>query len=454
MKLDDNELTIPVNKPVRRGDKVLIYKTSPHNNLSHIFRVKHDSHKENGKFQMHLYDKININNPVNLKELKNNDSLNHWQNYFKKNFYEVPLCNWGQIIGLILQKNPKIVKPFEAEGCYGPHNEGFPLNHKNRLLKFIKNLKNFDLFSFNEEETKYKVILPLLHHLGWNFNDLCQVFPEYKVRHSTRKVDYLLTDHRSNKIFIEAKKPDVNLDEVKCQIIQYCASKNIDLGIITNGIQWRFYKLDYYDNDLGAIKNWKKDEIDLLEDDNKHIFHMLISIFWNENTCSLGHLYGNKGLNHTLLEVKRIKNQQRHLYNESAIKQVIVLPILEDLGWNINSDIVFDDHKDGRKIDYVLGKGANRIFIEVKALLEDLDKYDILEKHEEHLLRFGDNAGLDFGVLTNGDIWKFYHLKTRDRIKIKITDKDIDSSIYMLHELLSKDKVLSRENIDYLENMA
>ena len=452
VKLDKDEITIPVNKPVRSGDKVLIYKSSPHNNLSHIFRVKHDSYKENGKYQMHLYEKITINNPVTLKELKKNYSLNHWQNYFKKNFYEVPLCNWGQIIGSIIQKNPNIVEPFEAEGCYGPHNEGFPLNHKNELLKFIKNIENLDLYSFDEEETKYKIILPLLYHLGWNTYDLRQVFPEYKVRHSTQRVDYLLTNHQSNKLLIEAKKPDVNLDDVKCQLIQYCASKNIYLGILTNGIKWRFYNVDYYGCDLGAIKTWNKDEINLLEDNPEYIFNKLINIFWNGNTCSEGYLYGNKGLKQILSEFK--KNHEKSCYNESAVKQVIVLPLLIDLGWNITSEIIFDDLKNGKKIDYVLGNGKNRIFVEVKSLGDDLGVHDILEKHEEHLLRYGDNAGLDFGVLTNGDIWKFYRMKTRDRIKIKITDEDIDTTMYGFIALLSKNNVLSGENIDYLEKKA
>src|SRR5690606_25112880 len=87
MDLDNEELTIPVNKQVRKGDKVLVYKSSPHNHLSHIFRVENDAYKEDGYYPMHLYDKIEINNPVTLKELKDHDYLNHWQKYFKKTFY-------------------------------------------------------------------------------------------------------------------------------------------------------------------------------------------------------------------------------------------------------------------------------------------------------------------------------------------------------------------------------
>lgn len=431
MDLDNEELTIPVNKQVRKGDKVLVYKSSPHNHLSHIFRVQKDAYKKNGYYPMHLYDKIEINNPVTLKELKDHDYLNHWQKYFKKTFYPVPLCNWGEIIGFILQKNPNLIEPFEAEGCYGPHNEGFPLNHKKELLNFIKKVKNYDLNSFNEESTKYRIILPLLYYLGWNIYDLHQVFPEYAVRHSTKKVDYLLTDHRSNKIFIEAKKPSVDLDEVKCQLIQYCASKNIDLGIITNGIKWRFYNLDYHGCDLGAIKNWDRDEINLLENDPENIFKKLISVFWNENTCTEGTLYENKNIKEILIKVSKIKNDEKHYYNESAVKQAIVLPILADLGWDIhnNSEFIFDAYSNGKKVDYLLGNGKNRIFIEVKALTDDLEVYDVLENYEKHVLKYGDNSGVNFGILTNGKIWKFYDIKTRDRLKIKIDKRGTKTTI-------------------------
>ncbi len=451
MELDEDELNFPVEEPVRRGDKVLVYKTSPHTHFSHIFRVKNDAYMEAESYPMVLYDKITIENPVTLKELKKRDYLCDFQSCFRKSFYPIDLCTWGKIIGCILQKNPGLLEPFEAEGCYGPHNEGFPLNHKTELFQFLENIKTLNFSSFDEEETKYRIILPLLSYLGWNIYDLHQIYPEYLVKSSIKKVDYLLTDHKSNKIFIEAKKPKVNLDvdEVKCQLIKYCAAKNIDLGILTNGIKWRLYNLDYYDNTLGAIKNWKKDEIDLIKNDPEDIFDKFISIFWSGNTCHNGRIYESKSIDEILTEVRNIKNI--HDYNESAVKQVIVLPLLAGLGWDINSDFKFDVYKNGKKIDYIIGKGKNKFFMEVKALTDDLENYDTLERYETHIQKYGDAACLDFGVLTNGKIWKFYHLKTRDRIKIKI---DNNNHVEKFQSLLSKKKVNTGFNITYLEKLA
>lgn len=434
MELDEDELSIPVEKPVRRGDKVLVYKTSPHTHFSHIFRVKNDAYIEAESYPMVLYDKITIENPVTLKELKKRDYLRDFQSCFRKSFYPIDLCTWGKIIGCILQKNPGLVEPFEAEGCYGPHNEGFPLNHKTELFQFLENIKTLNINSFDEEETKYRIILPLLSHLGWNIYDLHQIYPEYLVKSSIKKVDYLLTDHKSNKIFIEAKKPKVNLDvdEVKCQLIRYCAAKNIDLGILTNGIKWRFYNLDYYDNTLGAIKNWKKDEIDLIKNKPEDIFDKFISILWSGNTCSNGRIYENKFIDEILTEVQKIKNI--HDYNESAVKQVIVLPILTGLGWDINSDFKFDDYKNGKKIDYIIGKGKNNFFMEVKALTDDLEDPKLLKNYEKHIFEYAKAAKIDYGILTNGAIWIGYHLKNGKEIKVSIDQeylkRDLSKLVY------------------------
>lgn len=104
MQLDDDEISIQVEKPVRRGDKVLIYKTSPHNHLSHIFRVKNDAYMEAETYKMDLYDKITIENPVTLKELKEHDYLSEWQSYFKKSFYPIPLCTWVKLLDVYFKK--------------------------------------------------------------------------------------------------------------------------------------------------------------------------------------------------------------------------------------------------------------------------------------------------------------------------------------------------------------
>lgn len=459
-KLDDEEqLNLTVNQPVRKDDKVLIYKTSPHNHISHIFIVQNDAYKHKNGYKLHLHKKTKINQPVRLSELKEKNILKGWQKSFKKSFYHVPLCVWGDIIGCINENNPKLFEPFKFVGCSGPNEVGCPVNYKNEFINEIKTIKSYNLHSFDEEAAKYRIILPLLSKIGWDIYNLKEVYPEYPVRYKNKKVDYLLTDYTFHKTFIEAKMPFTNLDEYQCQLMGYCASMNVDFGVLTDGIIWRFYHLHYYDNIMGALKkcrNWNFDEINLLDDEPEVVWNKFIEFFWKNKLSKSVKLNKPDNLEKILQYVKNINYNDKIYFNESAVKQTIVLPILYNLGWDLTNErkLIFDNRAGHKKIDYILGMGMNKIFLEVKALTEDLGVYDILEKHEEHLLKFGDSAGLNFGVLTNGDIWKFYHLKTRDRIKIKISDEDIDKSIKGLKALLSKNQVMSKENIDYLESKA
>lgn len=106
MELDNDEITFKVDHPVKKGDKVLVYKSSHHNNISFIFEVKKDSAHVNGIYTLSLFNKITLDKPVTLSELKNLQILDYWQHYFKKPFYKVPLCNWAEIIDYIAEKNP------------------------------------------------------------------------------------------------------------------------------------------------------------------------------------------------------------------------------------------------------------------------------------------------------------------------------------------------------------
>ena len=90
---------------------------------------------------------------------------------------------------------------------------------------------------------------------------------------------------------------------------------------------------------------------------------------------------------------------------EEATKQGLILPILQQLGWNpFDVQEVFPEYsiRNGR-VDYSLRiNNLNKVFIEVKKVSEDL------EKHQEQLLRYAFNHGVKLAILTNGVIWWFY----------------------------------------------
>jgi predicted type IV restriction endonuclease len=65
----------------------------------------------------------------------------------------------------------------------------------NDLIGFFDNLKgNSRLSSYNEDQTKMAVILPILRRLGWNIEDVEEVTPEFSIENK-----------KGNEVFITLK---------------------------------------------------------------------------------------------------------------------------------------------------------------------------------------------------------------------------------------------------------
>ncbi|NPA75095.1 MAG: restriction endonuclease subunit R, partial [Euryarchaeota archaeon] len=109
-----------------------------------------------------------------------------------------------------------------------------------QLLKLIKSLKNDrQMLSYSEEATKQAVVLPILSTLGWNPFNINEVYPEFSV--SGRRVDYALRHNGRNKVFIEVKKINEDLEKHQNQLLDYSFREGVKLAILTNGISWWFY---------------------------------------------------------------------------------------------------------------------------------------------------------------------------------------------------------------------
>jgi len=108
------------------------------------------------------------------------------------------------------------------------------------LLKLINDFKkDRRLFSFDEAATKQAVILRILKALGWNPFNIDEVYPEYSV--GSKRVDYALRYDGRNKVFIEVKKVNKDLEKHQEQLLNYSFQEGVKLAILTNGISWWFY---------------------------------------------------------------------------------------------------------------------------------------------------------------------------------------------------------------------
>lgn len=143
--------------------------------------------------------------------------------------------------------------------------------------------------------------------------------------------------------------------------------------------------------------------------------------------------------------IERIKREiPSYPENEAVVDRGAVQPILSKLGWDTSNVFeVVPEYKAGSgRVDYCLKlAGQNKVFIEVKRLKEELDD------HEEQLLRYAFEEGVELSILTNGKSWWFYlssHTgpwNERKFFAIDLEKQDVQEIAKNFAEFLSKEGV-------------
>ena len=94
-----------------------------------------------------------------------------------------------------------------------------------------------------EEATKNAFIMPMIAVLGYDVFNPFEVVPEMDCD-LTRKgdrIDYAIKKDNATILLIECKHCGQNLDLHNTQLAKYYAASNARFGILTNGIEYRFY---------------------------------------------------------------------------------------------------------------------------------------------------------------------------------------------------------------------
>ena len=136
--------------------------------------------------------------------------------------------------------------------------------------------------------------------------------------------------------------------------------------------------------------------------------------------------------------------------NETAIRQGVVLPILQKLNWPIfEPQVVAPEFRIGdgaKKVDYALchPPGKASVLIEVK----DLGKAD--GKGQKQLFEYCFHKGVPIAVLTDGHIWSFFYpfgagdYKERMFAEIDLLDEDPSAAVRAFARYLDWEAVKSR----------
>lgn len=111
---------------------------------------------------------------------------------------------------------------------------------EDQLKSFIKGIKaERRIVSFDEAAVKQAIVLPLLQLLGWNTHNIDEVTPEFLIEN--RRVDYALRLNDSNEVFLEVKKPGLELEKYQEQLLDYSFRQGVELAVLTNGVTWWLY---------------------------------------------------------------------------------------------------------------------------------------------------------------------------------------------------------------------
>ncbi len=117
LKLDeDDKLKRAAPIKTKKDDIILIYRGQPHSNIKFIFKAKTDAFKnpdfrEDWDIAIDLYEKIELKNPIEFSDMKDDPILSKWsivRKNFMGSFFDMPSKEWDRLKTLIIEKNPEL----------------------------------------------------------------------------------------------------------------------------------------------------------------------------------------------------------------------------------------------------------------------------------------------------------------------------------------------------------
>lgn len=137
--------------------------------------------------------------------------------------------------------------------------------------------------------------------------------------------------------------------------------------------------------------------------------------------------------------------------SESAVRETIVLPILQALGWDIfdPSSVLREYTLGTRRVDYALSSSARKteIFIEVKAVGHTVGA-------DKQLFEYAFHEGIPFAILTDGREWNFFlpgeqgSYEERRVQKLDLTERSPKEAVDILQRYLEISRVRSGAAIE------
>ncbi len=132
----------------------------------------------------------------------------------------------------------------------------------------------------SEQALVFAVIVPLLKALGWDSQNIEEMWPEYSA--GSGRVDWALCDKGEPRLFLEVKAPDQNLSSHEEQLLQYSFAQGVPLSVLTNGTEWWFY----LPLEEGAWDTRKFATLDVADQDTDRVCKLFSQFLQKEAVCS------------------------------------------------------------------------------------------------------------------------------------------------------------------------
>ncbi|NEQ48737.1 MAG: restriction endonuclease [Leptolyngbya sp. SIO3F4] len=118
------------------------------------------------------------------------------------------------------------------------------MDMQNALNNLVRKVSQIKENLQTEEATKTAFVLPFLQLLGYDIFDPMEVVPEYTADVGLKKgekVDYAILQNQVPILIVECKHWEESLDQHNSQLHRYFHVTQARFGVLTNGIQYRFY---------------------------------------------------------------------------------------------------------------------------------------------------------------------------------------------------------------------
>lgn len=118
------------------------------------------------------------------------------------------------------------------------------MDFKDQVVQLSDNIKKQKDKIATEEATKNAFIMPMIAALGYDVFNPFEVVPEMDcdlIKKKGEKIDYAIMKDENPILLIECKycKQDLNLHDTQLQ--KYFVASKARFGVLTNGIEYRFY---------------------------------------------------------------------------------------------------------------------------------------------------------------------------------------------------------------------